>query len=212
MLIISIEGNIGAGKSTLLANIQQEFNSKDVCICHENIEEWNKFDDGKTILSRFYEDPQSYGFLFQLITLNSIANSIKNAINKRPKVIILERSPYSNHFIFAQSQFNCGNISALEFQFYQKLLEESNHYVTTMIHLTTPPNLCLQRIGIRNREGEQNISIEYLKLLDEAHCHMTNAFPGKVYKCDNKSAYTVIQNLIYTQLPWYKRFLFFFKK
>ena len=82
MKIVSIEGNIGSGKSTLI-DILKKSNLNYVFI-PEPVSLWNeiKDHDGTTILERYYQDPKSYAFSFQMMAYISRLNLLKTTVEK----------------------------------------------------------------------------------------------------------------------------------
>ena len=73
-IIVSIEGNIGSGKSTLLRELKehhQDFlQEHGIVIVQEPVDVWMNYldpEDGESILKKFYDNPERYAFLFQLV-------------------------------------------------------------------------------------------------------------------------------------------------
>lgn len=169
-IIISIEGNIGAGKSTLIKQIQNYF-ERNVVFIQEPIDEWNTIQtkENKTILECFYENQEKYAFSFQMMAYISRIATLQKAIEENPNsILIVERSVYTDKFVFAKMLYDNGQINEIEHQIYLKwfdffLCKLPNVYT---IYLRTNPSICLERIKKRNREGEENISIAYLE-----NCH-----------------------------------------
>lgn len=48
-------------------------------------------------------------------------------------------------------------------------MEELKIRIAGIIYINTPPSVCAERIKHRARDGESNISIEYLTELHDAH-------------------------------------------
>lgn len=71
---ISIEGNIGSGKSTLLSIIRENF--PEISILDEPLTEWQNVGEHKDInlLGLYYQDPQRWGFTFQIYAFMSRLN------------------------------------------------------------------------------------------------------------------------------------------
>ncbi|MDA8030894.1 MAG: deoxynucleoside kinase, partial [Alphaproteobacteria bacterium] len=103
-IIITVEGNIGSGKSTLVKNLELAFNESDsVCFLQEPVDEWDKIkdEDGKTMIEKYYGNQEKYAFSFQMMAYISRLTRLRNAIKKNPKVIITERSIFTDKNVFA---------------------------------------------------------------------------------------------------------------
>lgn len=174
-IIISCEGNIGSGKSTLLSILQSstKFTDKDIVFVNEPVEEWYKIHDsnGKNIFEKFYESPEKYAYPFQELTLMSRYTKIKDAISDNPnKIIISERSVFSDHYIFAKMMYDKGYISDMEYQIYKhnaNIIKKELCF-SKYIYIRTSSDKCIERITKRNRSGE-NITNDYIKLCEKYH-------------------------------------------
>ena len=177
-VIISIEGNVGAGKSTLLREIKDRIEKegiKDIMVLEEPVEEWNRVNDGThNIIELFYSNPKKYALVFQtLVTLTTIKRlqGIRK-FNPEVRIIICERSLLSSQKIFAENLVKEGTLTEFEYEVYQELFREQEvewMYPRETIYLNTTPEVCLQRIGQRNRMGEQKIKLEWLRKCKENH-------------------------------------------
>jgi deoxycitidine kinase len=197
--IVSIEGNIGSGKSTLLANLKKYFNNNNfVIFLREPVSEWSNIKDenGVTILEKFYEDQEKYSFSFQMMAyvsrlklLKDTFDEIKLRIQKlrsfcsdydcsgmktKKFVIITERSLYTDKMVFAKMLFDTKKIEYINYQIYLNWFNtfSAEFPVDKIIYVKANPEICHQRINIRNREGENNISIDYLKSCNDYHDKM----------------------------------------
>jgi len=172
-ILISIEGNIGAGKSTLIHQIQDYFENNVVFI-QEPIHEWNtiKNKDDKTILECFYENQEKYAFSFQMMAYISRIAALQKAIEDNPdSILIVERSVYTDKFVFAKMLYDNKQIHEIEYQIYLKWYDFFLKKLPAIhtIYLRTNPNICLERIKKRNREGEENMDISYLEECHKYH-------------------------------------------
>lgn len=196
--IVSIEGNIGSGKSTLLANLKKYFNKNTfVVFLKEPVDEWSKIKDenGTTILEKFYADQDKYSFPFQMMAyisrlklLKDTINQIKEAQNnlikekykedsnfKLPKyIIITERSLFTDKMVFAKMLYDTGKIEHVNYQIYLNWFNTfSDEFpIHKIIYVKTDHIICHERIATRNRDGEENIPIDYLKSCSEYHDNM----------------------------------------
>jgi len=179
VLIISIEGNIGAGKSTLLKHFKEFINKnniKNISIVEEPVNIWIQ----TGILKKFYLEKDKYAGFFQLFVLETLKQAIKNCINNykynNRQIIITERSLNSTRHVFAQMLYNNKEISDEEYSSYLYVYNNVNtkYLPTKIIYLNTDYITCHHRAIQRNRDGEDTISIEYLKECDEYHKKMIN--------------------------------------
>lgn len=96
-----------------------------------------------------------------------------DASPKMEKLLFVERSIYTDKNCFAENCFESGNMSKLEYDVYCKwnewLSSEFRVRPDAYIYLRCFPNVNHDRISKRNREGEENIPLEYLQVLHEKH-------------------------------------------
>jgi deoxyadenosine/deoxycytidine kinase len=198
--IISIEGNIGSGKSTLLANLKKHF--KDNCrviFLGEPVDEWSKIKDehGVTILEKFYADQDKYSFSFQMMAYISRLKLLRDSINEcRVKTfeilrerdytqpqncnekityyIITERSLFTDKMVFAKMLYDSGKIETVNYQIYLNWFNTfaDEFKVNKVIYVNANPEICYKRIGIRNRNGEDKIPLDYLSNCHNYHKNM----------------------------------------
>ena len=183
--IVSIEGNIGSGKSTLLANLKKYFKNNDsIIFLKEPVDEWSKIKDenGTTILEKFYADQEKYSFSFQMMAYISRLKLLKDTIkdiqlnhihchSKEKYVIITERSLYTDKMVFAKMLYDSGKIEHINYQIYLNWFNTfaDEFPVDKIIYVRTNPEICHQRISTRNRDGEDNIPLEYLESCNIYH-------------------------------------------
>ena len=190
--IVSIEGNIGAGKSTLIRALKDRYiQGKDciIVILEEPVEVWNTVEeDGETLLEKFYKDPVKYGFTVQTMIYTTVYNQIINAIKEFPKaeVIVCERSLQSSKFVFSEMLHHQGKMNLAEGLVYNMLYDDprtESALSKGMLYLKTEPETCLERIRVRNRSGEENITLDYLRLCHSYHSdmfHLTDIKPETI--------------------------------
>ncbi len=171
-----IEGNIGSGKSTLMEYLQTlpEYKENHIKTLKEPVDEWKQFtdkDSGKNILDYFYNDPKRWGYLFQMnafITRSKLIDQYK-----KQNTILMERSVYSDRYVFAKNCYEKGLIKSIEWDTYinwfnwlSNMLELNGD---AYIYLRTSPEKSYERIKKRDREEENDISFEYIKEIHDKH-------------------------------------------
>ena len=186
-VIIAIEGNIGAGKSTLLRHLKESFDQQGVRddviqFMQEPVDLWESVRDetGETILAKFYRDQEKYAFAFQIMAYTSRLAAFKRLIALNPgcKVIVCERSLDADRNIFAKMMRDDGTIDSVSHQVYEMLFKNTSWEFETemVVYMDTDPEKCIERIGLRAREGESIIQLGYLakckKYYDEWMSHM----------------------------------------
>lgn len=171
-MLISIEGNIGSGKSTIIEMFKR-FNSDNIVFVDEPVSEWQDIKvDNINALDLFYKDQKNNAFWFQILAyITRLRNLIKIKKNNPDKIIITERSIYTDKYIFAKMHFELGNISEIEWKTYNywfdTFLEDTK--LDLILYINTNPKECLNRIKKRNRSEEDNIELDYLINCDKKH-------------------------------------------
>ena len=170
-MVITVGAMIGAGKSSLAKLIGEHFGTE---VFYESV-------DDNPILPLFYtasdEEIQSkrYPFLLQLYFLDTRFRSIKQALANKNNV--LDRSIYEDLY-FAKVNKDLGKISDLEFNMYERLLnnmmEELNELPKKapdlMVYLTGSFETILNRINKRGRGYELDPAlVSYYKVLWEGY-------------------------------------------
>lgn len=192
-LIISIEGNIGSGKSTFIKRLEEHWNSskqldeKKIFFLSEPVDEWLKIKDenDEHILSKFYNDQEKYSFTFQMMAYISRLNKLKDAIEmlklKENAVIITERSLMTDKHVFAQMLYDEKKIEKIEFDIYNKWFDSFNKdtQIDKVVYISSNPNICFERVKLRDRNGESNIPLEYLTKCNEYHDNMIKKIKQK---------------------------------
>lgn len=183
--IISISGNIGSGKTTLIKNISlvierdhPDWISKTrdgleplVTIIDEDISDWS------TLLEHFYADPSGFAFDMQLKVASHYHNIYQRAlelskstmVDHMKRIIIVERSPFDALYIFTKA--NKHHMTRREYRSMRMLLSTiirkdlwSRH--CSMVFLRKDVDECWRRKNIRARVEEDNMSMDYMRLLD----------------------------------------------
>lgn len=178
--IISIEGNIGSGKSTILNYLKTLYkDSNEIIFLEEPVSEWSKIKDknNETILEKFYNNQKKYSFAFQMMAYISRLAILKETIAKYPNAIIItERCLNTDRYVFAKMLYDDEKLEDVEYQIYLNWFDHFSYLqkIQKTIYLKTDPETCCNRINKRNRDGESNISMDYLKNCHDYHENMVN--------------------------------------
>lgn len=177
--VIFIEGGIGSGKSTLVKelHIYCTNNNLKILTVQEPVDSWVniKNSDGINIIQAFYADQHKHSFSFQMLAyisrLQKLQESYFKALNEGYDFIVCERSLYTDKNVFCKMLYNEGKIDEYGYQIYNKWFEYFQSFLTNFhfVYLKTDYNICFQRINKRNRNGEENIPLEYLKINNTYH-------------------------------------------
>lgn len=164
-MMISVDGNIGSGKSTLLSILKSRYmppSSRSVCFAPERTHEW------KAMLPLYYEDTKRWSFPFQMQVLLS---HIKNFKEAEGDLCFVERSPLAASLVFGELLKQEGLITSVESDLFGGFMEEVSWQPDVIIYLTCAPQVCLERVVKRNRDGESGggIPLEYLEKVSKAY-------------------------------------------
>lgn len=158
MPIITIDGNIGSGKSTILNYLHK--NHK-IAIDLEPVEKW------KIFLKNKYDNNNNIFNLQLRIWLDR--SWIQE---KEDKVLILmERSPFFIKNTFILSAYLDNHITETEYNILMELYNKTDNIwdCNKYIYLQSDPDKCIERIKIRGRECEKNITLDYINNIHELH-------------------------------------------
>lgn len=174
MPLISIEGNIGSGKSTLVKELQKHWKG-DVIFLQEPVNEWMKIRDPtteKTMLEMFYENPKENAFPFQMMAYVSRYSLIRDTYEANPDILLItERCMATDREVFVNMLKEDGILRDVDYQIYMKWVYTlgEKYHPDHIVYIRTRPETCLERIQRRNRKGEKDVSVEYLRKCHQAH-------------------------------------------
>lgn len=158
MPIITIDGNIGCGKTTILNYLHKNHN---ISIDLEPVEQW------KPYLENMYRNKEGT-FNFQLRVWLDRAWIQE----KEDKVLILmERSPDFIKNTFNKAAYTNNLINENEYNILTELFNKTDNVwkCNNYIYIRSDPKKCIERINNRNREGENEINLDYINILHEYH-------------------------------------------
>ncbi|XP_008851079.1 deoxyguanosine kinase, mitochondrial isoform X2 [Nannospalax galili] len=186
---LSVEGNIAVGKSTFVKLLKKTYPEWHVAA--EPVAAWQDIQAAGTqkadttqslgnLLDMMYREPARWSYTFQTF---SFLSRLKVQLEPFPErllqaekpVQILERSVYSDRYIFAKNLFENGSLSDIEWHIYQDwhsfFLQAfaSRLSLHGFIYLQASPQICLKRLYQRAREEEKGIELAYLQQLHGQH-------------------------------------------
>ena len=175
-IVLSLEGNIGAGKSTILNALEKHLGNKSGWLfLKEPVHIWETIQDkdGKSILCKFYENPSKYAFSFQVMAFITRYQELKRMLKENPdcKGIICERSLEADKNIFAKMLHEDELMDSMHYSIYDRYFQEyeGNLQLDGLIYIDASPEICFDRVQLRSRNGENNISLDYLKKCHKFH-------------------------------------------
>lgn len=175
-IVLSLEGNIGAGKSTILNALEKHLGNKSGWLfLKEPVHIWETIQDkdGKSILCKFYENPSKYAFSFQVMAFITRYQELKRMLKENPdcKGIICERSLEADKNIFAKMLHEDDLMDSMHYSIYDRYFQEyeGNLQLDGLIYIDASPEICFDRVQLRSRNGENNISLDYLKKCHKFH-------------------------------------------
>jgi len=172
---IVIDANIGAGKTTLIRQLQNLY--KSFVYMPENVGEWMS----EGWLGLYYSDIGKYASSFQMRVLLS---HLEMRLS-RDDLNVTERCAYSNVYIFSQMLLEEGKLNKLEVNLHKKMLEVTNaQKPDLLIYLKTSPEVAYERLCKRSRQGEINITRDYLEKLGDVYDRNVNNVAKKVIVID----------------------------
>lgn len=171
--IVVVDGIISAGKSTYIETIATGLPSKGwrVTVVKEPVDKWNE----TGILKRFYKDPKRWAYHFQTKAFHDrVVENVEQfeKFGSSSDLFLLERSPFTDT-LFMEILHEAGDIDDLEMKDYRewwKLWYKIMPYQPNLfIYLKPDLEQCMNRLHIRNRDGEQGVSADYQRHLENKH-------------------------------------------
>jgi len=167
MKMFGLEGNIGSGKTRLGRRLAL---TGELDFLEEPVEQLR---DSK-LLPDYYADPGRWAFTVQVVFFNSRAKTWDEilALTDHSK-ILMERSVYSDKWVFARLLHELGHMNDAEFQGYNDMWDfVAGKWAVkpeTIFYLRTPAEECLARIAKRGRSEERGIDKSFLEHLQRLH-------------------------------------------
>jgi deoxyadenosine/deoxycytidine kinase len=172
---VVIDGLIFAGKTTAISNLKARLpSSKDTTFnfFEEPVDSW--MNEGW--LEKYYSNISKFASSFQIrIILSHIQQKIKiEEINRSQEskniVNISERGAITTLNVFSKMLVKDGVLDEIEFKLHEQMIEMFNYKKPDiLIYLNIDPEIALLRNLKRMRNGESNITIEYLRKLNQAY-------------------------------------------
>ncbi len=175
-VLISIEGNIGVGKTSMMRLLKNKY--LDVAeFIYEPVDEWLNIKDenDNNLLDIFYKDKERWAYTFQNIAYITRMNLIiDKIINSDKRIIIIDRSLQADLNTFAKMLYDDGVLNLVEWNAYNKwnnFFEKNYGFMVNhkILYLRCQPSIAYERMQMRGRGEEKNVSFSYLELLHKYH-------------------------------------------
>jgi deoxyadenosine/deoxycytidine kinase len=165
---VAIAGNIGAGKTTLTEMLSRHFGWD---VHYENTE-------NNPYLSDFYLDMKRWSFNLQVFFLSSRYQQVLRILQGN-RTVIQDRTIYEDAFIFAPNLADMGLMERRDFENYLTLFHSIVSQVKApdlLIYLKASIPTLVDHIQMRGRDYEGNISLDYLKRLNDRYDNWINGY------------------------------------
>jgi len=198
---VVVDANIGAGKTTLLNWLREKLITTETIAYNffeENVESW--MNEGW--LQKYYSNIPRYASSFQTRVLLShiqqrkLIDEINRNQNQEIIVNICERSAITTVNIFSKMLVDDGMLDQMEMDMHNQILEIFNYQKPDLlIYLETDPELAFERLKKRSRNGEINITLEYLKKLNQIYNQEKENLAKKIITIDGSQGEENIANI-----------------
>ena len=152
-LFIGIAGMIGAGKSTRATSLAK----------HLGIKAYYEPVENNEYLADFYKNTPKYAFQMQVYLLTRRFQQHQEII-WRGESAVQDRTIYEDS-VFAAMLAKSGLMEERDYRTYKQLFQYMSNFMckpNVIVYLDVTPERSLERIKMRNRDVETNVSIDYL--------------------------------------------------
>lgn len=168
--LITLAGTVGVGKSTLTKNLANALNFK---ASYEKV-------DGNPYLEDYYSNFKQWSFHLQIYFLAERFKQQK-AMYESGYGFVQDRSIYEDVGIFAQLQFDQGNMTDRDFETYQSLFEAmtlSPYFPKpdVLIYLDGSLEKIIERMYMRGRKMEMETPVQFWEDLYNRYHNWINDF------------------------------------
>ena len=170
---VVIEGNIGSGKTTFLNHLvkacQQELWIPE--ICPEPLDKWRNL-RGENLFAQNNAGKGSFAFQ-SYVQLTMLEAHKTVPVNPLVNLKLMERTIHSARYCFVENLFSSGKLTLSEYhvidEWYRYIIQNENMSIDLVLYLKTRPETAYARVLQRDREEEQNLSLDYLKDIHRLH-------------------------------------------
>ncbi len=175
---IAVAGNIGSGKTTLTGMLAHHYGWA------PNFEPVMN----NPYLEDYYKDIKRWAFNMEVYFLKERFRNILDIAANPDVTTIQDRSIFEGVYVFVANNYAQGQLSDRDYEAYMDLFDqmvEIVKYPDLMIYLRAPLEHLVANIQKRGREYEQQMSLEYLKGLNERYeDFIFNNYKGRLIVID----------------------------
>lgn len=198
--VLCVAGNIGVGKSTLLKNLARKLAGKRVAFVQEPVEKWleTKITTRENLLGAMYSGTIT-ATTFQFTVVQSrFFNFFTALVDPNVDVVVVERSPWDEKFIFADTNLNAADKNAYNFMFDSMMafLSHAPPLNLVFLYLRATGDVLARRIAARGRPEEASIDTAYLEALENAHMVMLQAVEAGALAVPNWAPHSVKTEIV----------------
>ena len=165
---VAIAGNVGVGKSTLTTRLSERLGMEP---SYEAVGD-------NPYLADFYADMRRWSFHSQIFFLSRRLRH-HHQLLESPNSVVQDRTVYEDAEIFAANLYRQGLIDDRDFRSYRELYEVLVMFLPPpdlLVYLRASVPVLLERISMRGRDFERDISSEYLEQLNGLYNHWIDNF------------------------------------
>lgn len=167
-----VEGSTGVGKTTFVELLKKNLVNADVV--YEPVETFTNVNGAGNILELFFGNPTRWTFTTESYITLMHSKAVENkAKNSSASVIIVDRSMYADCYIYGKMALRLGTMNPIEWEIYKQLVtciaKSTSSKPHGFIYLQTDPQIALDRVRLRKRIGEEEVSIEYQESLNNCY-------------------------------------------
>jgi deoxyadenosine/deoxycytidine kinase len=151
--------------------------------------------DGENILGLFYGKMKRWSFHMEVAVMTTRLRQLKAALEDSSEVVVVERSVFTDFYVFAPNLHSAGQMQKVEWEIYEDwyrvtleltlapLLQQAN---VQYIFLDTNATTCHERKMKRDRKEEKTMAPDYLIQLQERHESwlLNPEFPYPIHRVD----------------------------
>jgi deoxyadenosine/deoxycytidine kinase len=158
---VAIAGNIGVGKSTLVTLLSKKLG-------------WQPFYEpvgDNPYLVDFYNDMRTWSFHSQIFFLTRRLRAHRQLLD-HPTSAIQDRTVYEDAEIFAHNLFQQGQMDERDYNSYRELYQVLSEFLPPpdlVVYLRASVDTLIERIKLRGRDYERQISHDYLSRLNRLY-------------------------------------------
>ena len=158
---VAVAGNIGVGKSTLVTLLSKRLG-------------WQPFYEPvgeNPYLVDFYRDMRAWSFHSQIFFLTRRLHAHRQLLD-HPTSAIQDRTVYEDAEIFAHNLFQQGQMDERDYNSYRELYQVLSEFLPPpdlVVYLRASVDTLVERIKLRGRDYERQISPNYLTRLNKLY-------------------------------------------